>query len=242
MDYTDVDNLFRSLRRKTGIYITPDMFRHTSLSMLNSAGWSPELLRVRAGHKNIYTTLNTYVHPSDDEVSEAFRKVSDKLAMPGKDGELMGALAIEKVSDPHYEEMISYLSTENGYWLKNDKWSADSEEYKSLNLGPIREEKHFIADFTGYKNETVKIEVKYAILLLMKEKTLSAYALNNVYSTAVKLVGTTLGSDFSISTLAFINAEDTAELKAIVPAIKPLLKDKYDYLKRHIIKIITELY
>lgn len=154
----------------------------------------------------------------------------------------MGALAIEKVSDPHYEEMNSYLSTENGYWLKNDKWSADSEEYKSLNLGPIREGKHFIADFTGYKNETVKIEVKYAILLLMKEKTLSAYALNNVYSTAVKLVGTTLGSDFSISTLAFINVEDTAELKAIVPAINPLLKDKYDYLKRHIIKIITELY
>lgn len=154
----------------------------------------------------------------------------------------MGALAIEKVSDPHYEEMIAYLSKENGYWLKNDKWSADSEEYKSLNLGPIREGKHFIADFTGYKNETVKIEVKYAILLLMKEKTLSAYALNNIYSTAVKLVGTTLGSDFSISTLAFINAEDTAELKAIVPAIKPLLKDKYDYLKRHIIKIITELY
>ena len=154
----------------------------------------------------------------------------------------MGALAIEKLSDPHYEEMIAYLSTENGYWLKNDKWSADSQEYKSLNLGPLREGKHFIADFTGYKNETVKIEVKYAILLLMKEKTLSAYDLNNVYSTAVKLVGTTLGSDFSISTLAFINAEDTAELKAIVPAIKPLLKDKYDYLKRNIIKIITELY
>lgn len=154
----------------------------------------------------------------------------------------MGALAIEKVSDPHYEEMIAYLSTENGYWLKNDKWSADSEEYKSLNLGPLREGKHFIADFTGYKNETVKIEVKYAILLLMKEKILSAYDLNNVYSTAVKLVGTTLGADFSISTLAFINTEDTAELKAIVPAIKPLLKDKYDYLKRQIIKIITELY
>ena len=87
MDYTDVDNLFRSLRKKTGIYITPHMFRHTSLSMLNSAGWSPELLRARAGHKNIYTTLNTYVHPSDDEVAEAFRNVSEKLAMPGKDGD-----------------------------------------------------------------------------------------------------------------------------------------------------------
>lgn len=83
MDYVDVDNLFRKLRNKTGIYITPHMFRHTSLSVLNAAGWEPELLRVRAGHKNIYTTLNTYVHPSDDEVSEAFKKASGNLKMPG---------------------------------------------------------------------------------------------------------------------------------------------------------------
>lgn len=85
MNYTDVDNLFRKLRKNTGIQITAHMFRHTSLSILNSAGWEPELLRIRAGHKNIYTTLNTYVHPSDDEVSEAFRKVSDHLKMLGKE-------------------------------------------------------------------------------------------------------------------------------------------------------------
>lgn len=85
MDYTDVDNLFRKLRKKTGIYITAHMFRHTSLSLLNSAGWTPEMLRIRAGHKNIYTTLNTYVHPSDDEVSEAFKKASDNFKMLGKE-------------------------------------------------------------------------------------------------------------------------------------------------------------
>ncbi len=85
MDYRGVDNLFRKLRKKTGIYITPHMFRHTSFSMLYSAGWDPEHIRIRAGHKNIYTTINTYVHPSDDEVSEAFRRVSDKLRTPGKE-------------------------------------------------------------------------------------------------------------------------------------------------------------
>lgn len=89
MDYVDVDNLFRSLRAKTGIYVTPHMFRHTSLSLLHSAGWEPEILRVRAGHKNIYTTLNTYVHPSDDEVAEAFNRASGNLKLPeiGKDGD-----------------------------------------------------------------------------------------------------------------------------------------------------------
>ena len=85
MDYRDVDNLFRKLRKNSDIYITPHMFRHTSLSMLNAAGWEPELLRVRAGHKNIYTTLNTYVHPSDDEVSEAFKRVSENLKMLGRE-------------------------------------------------------------------------------------------------------------------------------------------------------------
>lgn len=82
MDYRDVDNFFRTLRKKTGINVTPHMFRHTSLSLLYSAGWGPEMLRQRAGHKNIYTTLDTYVHPSEDEVAAAFRKASESLKMP----------------------------------------------------------------------------------------------------------------------------------------------------------------
>lgn len=88
MDYRDVDNVFRTLRKKTGIYITPHMFRHTSLSLLHSAGWEPELLKERAGHKNIYTTLNTYVHPTEEEVAEAFRKTSTGWNLPdiGKAG------------------------------------------------------------------------------------------------------------------------------------------------------------
>lgn len=48
------------------------MFRHTSLTTLRMAGWQPELLRVRAGHKNIYTTMNTYIHPSEEEITKEF--------------------------------------------------------------------------------------------------------------------------------------------------------------------------
>lgn len=82
MDYRNVDNLFRALRKKTGIRVTPHMFRHTSLSLLYSAGWEPEILKQRAGHKNIYTTLDTYIHPSEEEVAEAFRKAAESLRMP----------------------------------------------------------------------------------------------------------------------------------------------------------------
>ncbi|MEW9095232.1 MAG: tyrosine-type recombinase/integrase [Clostridiaceae bacterium] len=79
MNYIDVDNLFRTLKKKTGIYVTPHMFRHSSLTVLRMAGWQPELLRVRAGHKNIYTTMNTYIHPSDKEITREFEKTQPNL-------------------------------------------------------------------------------------------------------------------------------------------------------------------
>lgn len=79
MDYVDVDNLFRSLKKKTGIYVTPHMFRHSSLTVLRMAGWQPELLRIRDGHKNIYTTMNTYIHPSDEDITREFEKTQPNL-------------------------------------------------------------------------------------------------------------------------------------------------------------------
>lgn len=79
MDYVDVDNLFRSLKRKTEIHVTPHMFRHSSLTVLRMAGWQPELLRIRAGHKNIYTTMNTYIHPSDEDITREFKKTQPNL-------------------------------------------------------------------------------------------------------------------------------------------------------------------
>ncbi len=79
MNYTDADNLFRSLKKKTNIHVTPHMFRHTSLTTLRMANWPPELLRVRAGHKNIYTTLNTYIHPSDEDLTREFNRTKPNL-------------------------------------------------------------------------------------------------------------------------------------------------------------------
>lgn len=79
MSYIDVDNLFRTLKKKSDIYVTPHMFRHSSLTLLRMAGWQPELLRIRAGHKNIYTTMNTYIHPSDEEITEEFNRTQPNL-------------------------------------------------------------------------------------------------------------------------------------------------------------------
>lgn len=90
MDYTDVDNLFRGLRKKSGIRITPHVFRHTSLSLLYADGWAPELLKVRAGHKNIYTTINTYIHPTEAEITAQFHKAAPRLSDPDRNGKAGG--------------------------------------------------------------------------------------------------------------------------------------------------------
>lgn len=79
MTYTDVNNLFIRLRESTGIAVTPHMFRHSSLTALSKAGWNPEHLRIRAGHRQFQTTVQMYVHPSDEELQEAWELTQSAL-------------------------------------------------------------------------------------------------------------------------------------------------------------------
>lgn len=88
MDYIDVNNIFRNIQKKTGIYVTPHMYRHTSITTLRLSGWKPEFLRVRAGHKNIYTTMNTYIHPSEEEISKEFNKTKEIFTSIEKGGHI----------------------------------------------------------------------------------------------------------------------------------------------------------
>ena len=88
MDYIDVNNVFRKIQKKTGIYVTPHIYRHTSITALRLAGWEPEYLRVRAGHKNIYTTLNTYIHLSDEEISNQFNKTKSIFTDTNKEEDI----------------------------------------------------------------------------------------------------------------------------------------------------------
>jgi integrase/recombinase XerD len=74
LTYEDVDSLFRRLRRKTGIAVTPHVLRHTMLTFLAELGWQPELLQERAGHASFQQTYQTYVHPSPQALREAWEK------------------------------------------------------------------------------------------------------------------------------------------------------------------------
>jgi len=81
LTYADVDSLFRRLRSRTGIAVTPHILRHTMLTTLAEQGWAPELLQERAGHASLQQTYQTYVHPSQEALQSAWEKTQGAVCL-----------------------------------------------------------------------------------------------------------------------------------------------------------------
>jgi integrase/recombinase XerD len=81
LDYDDVESLFRRLRRKTGLVVSPHTLRHTMLTALAEEGWAPELLQERAGHATFQQTYQIYVHPSQDRLRAEWEKTQDAVSL-----------------------------------------------------------------------------------------------------------------------------------------------------------------
>ncbi len=81
LEYPDVNDLFRRLRRKTGIDAHAHLLRHSSLTSLAQAGWRPEHLRERAGHAQFQYTYQLYVHPSDEAMREEWKAAEQQMKL-----------------------------------------------------------------------------------------------------------------------------------------------------------------
>src|SRR6266853_2196126 len=79
LTYADVDSLFRRLRSRTGIAVTPHILRHTMLTALAEQGWAPELLQERAGHASFQQTYQTYVHPTKEALRAAWEQTQEQV-------------------------------------------------------------------------------------------------------------------------------------------------------------------
>ncbi len=82
LTYADVDSLFRRLRTKTGLVVTPHVLRHSMLTALAEKGWAPELLQERAGHASFQQTYQTYVHPSQEALRIAWEQAQEAVKVP----------------------------------------------------------------------------------------------------------------------------------------------------------------
>ena len=77
MNMNAVNSLFGSLRKRTGIYVTPHMFRHTHATDTITNKKIPNALIVaqrRLGHQTIGTTLNIYGHITPEYIREEYNE------------------------------------------------------------------------------------------------------------------------------------------------------------------------
>ena len=74
MNYQDVSALFKRLRKKTGISVHPHLLRHTHATMFYKQTKDIKHVQERLGHSQIQTTMNFYLHPSDEEIRENWEK------------------------------------------------------------------------------------------------------------------------------------------------------------------------
>lgn len=104
-----------------------------------------------------------------------------------------GSAALKMPWNPRQAEMEEYLSAEGGYWLENDIWRTDSEAYRSSGLRRSRRD-GVLADFTGCRNASMKLELKYYILCSLKNQWKSPVYVQDMLVSVIRLVGQGIAS------------------------------------------------
>ncbi|MEC4817988.1 MAG: tyrosine-type recombinase/integrase [Scytonema sp. PMC 1069.18] len=74
LTYKTIDSLFRRMSKKTGIKVNPHLLRHTHANELIKAGWDMAHIQRRLGHADIQTTINTYIHLTDEDLIEEYQR------------------------------------------------------------------------------------------------------------------------------------------------------------------------
>lgn len=86
MTYGDVEALFKRLRQKTGIDVHPHQFRHTHATMYYQETKDIKQVQERLGHSQIQTTMNLYLHPSDEDIRKDWEKAQGAFQIKEPNG------------------------------------------------------------------------------------------------------------------------------------------------------------
>lgn len=68
MDYQDVSAFFKRLGKKINYNLHPHLYRHTHATKYFEKTKNIKFVQERLGHKQIQTTMNLYLHPTDKEI------------------------------------------------------------------------------------------------------------------------------------------------------------------------------
>ncbi len=79
MEYWNVESLFKRLKKNTGINLHPHLFRHTHATIYYQKTKDIKQVQERLGHSQIQTTMNLYLHPSDEDIREDWNKAQSEF-------------------------------------------------------------------------------------------------------------------------------------------------------------------
>ncbi len=112
----------------------------------------------------------------------------------------MGALALAYDSDDKYMEICEYLSANHGYWIKNDVWLGSDKAFEERGICiKDRVKRSTIADFSTFRQERLKNEMKYFILKQLSEEVLSAHGCCANYARAIRNLGKAVNKNVGLS-------------------------------------------
>lgn len=72
MEYWNVSSLFKRLQEKTGLHLYPHILRHTHATLFYQRTKDIKQVQDRLGHAQIQTTMDLYLHPTDEEIRKAW--------------------------------------------------------------------------------------------------------------------------------------------------------------------------
>jgi integrase/recombinase XerD len=79
LNYRAAFDVIERIRKKTQIDVTPHMLRHTYATELHEQGVEVSIIQKLLGHAHVQTTIQTYVHPTDETIRTEWQKAQENM-------------------------------------------------------------------------------------------------------------------------------------------------------------------
>jgi len=74
LEYQNISSLFRRINKKTNLDVNPHLLRHTHATIFYLQTNNIKALQERLGHTDVQTTMNMYIHLSDEDLRKSWEK------------------------------------------------------------------------------------------------------------------------------------------------------------------------
>lgn len=145
------------------------------------------------------------------------------------------ALAQYGAFDDKYSQMTEYLSSEGRYWIDNDQWYLEADNFRQAGINTGKRKSGKLADFSGYQSEQLKNEMKYFLLYSMKNGLLSASTLYTNFTVAIRQMGNLSAGRHQVGSFAALDEDDG---KTVYDGTEPVTAGNYRILKQDVIRFI----